>query len=327
MPRTASIAATPRSMPCWPGSREFCVERVRSGLSVARSARQRLDIHLNDVTEDGQHGQRIRPARRTARVARPRGHRPAGGCRRDGYLHPAPCRPEADRGAGTDALPAPVDRGHLRLPVGGLAHHEGTLSDRIGRRRLVLIGAAAFALASTAAAFSTTPEMLIAARAVMGVAGATLAPSTLPLIRNTFLSEQQRAVAVGIWIGSFSVGAALGPFVGGVLLETFWWGAVFLVPVPVMALLLVIGPRLLPELRDPKAGRLDLTSAALSGAAVLAAVYGMKIVAQATQPGRRPRSSPPVSCLAPSSCAASGTWSMRSSISNCSGFHCSVRRS
>ncbi|HKA12672.1 MAG TPA: MFS transporter [Candidatus Dormibacteraeota bacterium] len=203
----------------------------------------------------------------------------------------------------------------------------GTLSDRIGRRRLVLIGAAAFALASTAAAFSTTPEMLIAARAVMGVAGATLAPSTLPLIRNTFLNEQQRAVAVGIWIGSFSVGAALGPFVGGVLLETFWWGAVFLVPVPVMALLLVIGPRLLPELRDPKAGRLDLTSAALSGAAVLAAVYGMKIVAQATQPGRRPRSSPPVSCLAPSSCAASGTWSMRSSISNCSGFHCSVRRS
>src|SRR5262249_13125577 len=183
----------------------------------------------------------------------------------------------------------------------------GTLSDRIGRRRLLLIAAAAFSLAATAAAVSTTAAMLIAARAVMGVGGAKFAPSTLSLSRNMFLNEQQRAVAVGIWIGSFSVGAALGPFVGGVLLETFWWGAVFLVPVPVMALLLVIGPRLLPELRDPKAGRLDLTSAALSGAAVLAAGDGMEISAQAHRPGRGPRSSPPGSCFAPSSSAATGT--------------------
>jgi DHA2 family multidrug resistance protein-like MFS transporter len=156
----------------------------------------------------------------------------------------------------------------------------GTLGDRIGRRRLLLIGAAAFALASVLAAFSTSAEMLIAARAILGVAGATLAPSTLSLIRNMFLDERQRTVAVGIWVGSFAAGSALGPLVGGLLLEYFWWGAVFLVPVPVMALLLLLGPRLLPEFRDPNAGRIDLASAALSVAAVLALVYGLKLVAQ-----------------------------------------------
>jgi MFS transporter, DHA2 family, multidrug resistance protein len=156
----------------------------------------------------------------------------------------------------------------------------GTLGDRIGRRRLLLIGGAAFGFASLLAAFSTSAEMLIAARALLGVAGATLAPSTLSLIRTMFLDPHQRTIAIGIWVTSFSAGAVIGPPIGGVLLEFFWWGSVFLLAVPVMAVLLVLGPILLPEYRDPEAGRLDLPSAALSLAAVLAVIYGLKQVAQ-----------------------------------------------
>jgi DHA2 family multidrug resistance protein-like MFS transporter len=152
----------------------------------------------------------------------------------------------------------------------------GTLGDRIGRRRLLLIGAAAFGASSLLAAWSASAGMLIAARALLGVAGATVAPSTLSLIRNMFLDHRQRTVAVSVWITSFSVGGAIGPLVGGVLLEWFWWGSVFLLAVPVMALLLVLGPLLLPEFRDPQTGRLDLVSAALSVAAVLAVIYGLK---------------------------------------------------
>jgi DHA2 family multidrug resistance protein-like MFS transporter len=164
--------------------------------------------------------------------------------------------------------------------VAGLLITMGTLGDRIGRRRLLLIGAAAFGAASVLAALSTSAEMLIAARALLGVAGATLAPSTLALIRNMFEDPQERTFAIGVWITSFSGGAAIGPLVGGLLLEQFWWGAVFLLAVPVMALLLVVGPRLLPEFRDPEAGRLDLVSAAASLVAVLAAIYGLKQLAQ-----------------------------------------------
>ena len=156
----------------------------------------------------------------------------------------------------------------------------GTLGDRIGRRRLLLIGAAAFGAASVLAALSTTAEMLIATRALLGVAGATLAPSTLSLIRNMFLDPGQRTVAIGVWITSFSVGGAIGPLLGGLVLEFFWWGAVFLLAVPVMALLLTLGPRLLPEYRDPEAGRPDVPSAALSLAAVLAVILGLKQIAQ-----------------------------------------------
>ena len=164
--------------------------------------------------------------------------------------------------------------------VAGFLIPMGTLGDRIGRRRLLLIGAAAFGAASVLAAFSSTAEMLIASRALLGIAGATLAPSTLSLIRNMFEDDQQRTVAIGIWITSFSVGAAIGPLVGGVLLESFHWGSVFLLAVPVMALLLAIGPRLLPEYKDPKPGRLDLASAALSLLAILAVIYGIKAVAK-----------------------------------------------
>jgi DHA2 family multidrug resistance protein-like MFS transporter len=148
----------------------------------------------------------------------------------------------------------------------------GVLGDRIGRRRLLLIGAAAFGLCSIAAAFATSAQMLIAA--------ATLAPSTLSLIRNMFLDPKQRTVAIGLWAASFSAGAAIGPLVGGALLAHFWWGTVFLVAVPVMLLLLALGPRLLPEYRNRAAGRVDLVSAALSLLAVLAVIYGIKQLAQ-----------------------------------------------
>jgi DHA2 family multidrug resistance protein-like MFS transporter len=152
----------------------------------------------------------------------------------------------------------------------------GTLGDRIGRRRLLMIGAGAFGIASLVAAFSTSPGMLIASRAFMGVAGATLAPSTLSLIFNMFSDPKQRSRAVGIWIASFSAGGAIGPVAGGLLLERFWWGSVFLLALPVMAALLLLGPRVLPEFRDPDAGRLDLTSAALSLGAILSVIYGLK---------------------------------------------------
>jgi DHA2 family multidrug resistance protein-like MFS transporter len=156
----------------------------------------------------------------------------------------------------------------------------GTLGDRIGRRRLLMIGAAAFGVASVIAAFSRTAEMLIAARALLGVAGATLAPSTLSLIRNMFHDPQQRTFAIGVWVTSYSVGGAIGPLLGGVLLEYFWWGSVFLLGVPVMVLLLIVGPKLLPEYRDPNAQPIDIASAVLSLASVLLVIYGLKRIAE-----------------------------------------------
>jgi len=164
--------------------------------------------------------------------------------------------------------------------VAGALVTMGTLGDRIGRRRLLLVGAAAFGAVSVLAAFSTSAEMLIVSRALLGLAGATLAPSTLSLIFHMFQDPKQRSIAIGIWIGSFSAGSAVGPVLGGLLLEVFWWGSVFLLALPVMAALLVLGPRVLPEYRDPDAGRLDLTSSAMSIAAVLAVIYGLKQIAQ-----------------------------------------------
>lgn len=156
----------------------------------------------------------------------------------------------------------------------------GTLGDRIGRRRLLLIGAAAFGVASVFAAFSTSAAMLIATRALLGIAGATVAPSTLSLIRNMFHDPRQRTFAIGVWVTSYSIGGAIGPLLGGIMLEHFWWGSVFLLAVPVMVLLLLVGPRLLPEFRDPNAGRMDLASAALSLVAILLVIYGLKRMAE-----------------------------------------------
>lgn len=156
----------------------------------------------------------------------------------------------------------------------------GTLGDRIGRRKLLLIGAGVFGFASVLAAFSENPATLIATRALLGVAAATLAPSTLSLIRNMFHDPQERTVAISVWIMSYSAGAAIGPLIGGVLLEHYWWGSVFLINVPVMLLLLAVGPVLLPEFRDPDAGALDPASALQSIVAVLAVIYGLKRIAE-----------------------------------------------
>jgi DHA2 family multidrug resistance protein-like MFS transporter len=164
--------------------------------------------------------------------------------------------------------------------IAGFLITMGTLGDRIGRRRLLLIGAAGFGAASVLAAYSTSAAMLIVARAILGIAGATLAPSTLGLITNMFPVARQRAIAISVWMACFMSGAAFGPMVAGVLLDHFWWGSVFLVGVPAMVLLLILGPVLLPEYRAPDAGRLDLPSVGLSLAAMLPLVYGLKELAR-----------------------------------------------
>lgn len=164
--------------------------------------------------------------------------------------------------------------------VAGLLITMGSLGDRIGRRRLLLLGAAGFMIASVLASASTSAPMLIATRALLGVAGATVGPSTLSLIRTMFSDPRQRTTAIGLWISSFSAGAVIGPLVGGVMLEFFWWGSVFLLAVPVMGLLLLLGPRLLPEYRDPESGSIDLISVGMSLVAVLAVIYGLKLIAE-----------------------------------------------
>ena len=164
--------------------------------------------------------------------------------------------------------------------IAGFLVTMGTLGDRIGRRKLLMVGGAAFGLASVVAAFSTSPEMLIAARAVLGIAGATLMPSTLALISNMFTDPGQRGTAIAVWMSCFMGGMVVGPVVGGVLLEHFRWGSVFLMAVPVMVLLLVVAPKLLPEYRDTEAGRLDLASVALSLGAILPIVHALKETAK-----------------------------------------------
>lgn len=164
--------------------------------------------------------------------------------------------------------------------IAGFLITMGTLGDRIGRRKLLLIGAAAFGVASVLAAFSTSANMLILTRALLGISGATLMPSTLSLIRELFEVPAERTFAITLWITGFLVGSAIGPLVGGALLEFFWWGSVFLLGVPVMLLLLIVGPLLLPECRDEKAGRLDIASAILCITTFLSLVYGIKELAR-----------------------------------------------
>ncbi|MGW4065069.1 MFS transporter [Amycolatopsis sp. NPDC004747] len=183
----------------------------------------------------------------------------------------------ADLGAtGTEQLWITDTYGFL---LAGFLITMGGLGDRIGRRKLLLIGAAMFGLASVLAAYSTTPEMLIGARALLGIAGATLGPSTLALISNMFRDDRQRGIAISLWGACQFGGSALGPVIGGVMLAHFWWGSVFLLGVPVMVLLLVVGPILLPEYRAPGAGRIDLVSVLLSLLAILPIVYGIKELA------------------------------------------------
>ncbi|ARF76198.1 MFS transporter [Kitasatospora albolonga] len=160
--------------------------------------------------------------------------------------------------------------------IAGFLLTMGTLGDRIGRRRLLMIGAAAFGVVSVLAAYATSAEMLIVARAALGIAGATLMPSTLALISNMFADQRQRSLAIGVWATSFALGMALGPVVGGVMLNHFWWGSVFLLAIPVAVVLLVAAPVLIPEYRAPQSGRFDLVSVTLSLVAILPVVYAVK---------------------------------------------------
>jgi DHA2 family multidrug resistance protein-like MFS transporter len=162
--------------------------------------------------------------------------------------------------------------------LAGLLVTMGTLGDRIGRRKLLLIGASVFGAASILSAYSTSPEMLIVARAMLGIAGATLAPGTMSLIGTLFRDPKQQSMAIGIWAMCFSVGAIIGPLVGGVMLDHFWWGSVFLLGVPAMLLLLVLGPIFLPEYKNPEGKRLDPISVGLSLLAILPFVFGLKSV-------------------------------------------------
>ena len=162
------------------------------------------------------------------------------------------------------------------LVLAGLLVTMGTLGDRFGRRRLLLIGATGFAVVSALAAFAPTAGLLIAARALLGFFGAMLMPSTLSLLRSIFQNRDQRRMAIAVWASAFSAGSALGPIVGGFLLEHFAWGSVFLIAVPVLIPLLIAAPLLVPESRDPNPGRIDPLSIALSMAAMIPVVYAIK---------------------------------------------------
>ncbi|MFI7607221.1 MFS transporter [Micromonospora sp. NPDC049366] len=165
--------------------------------------------------------------------------------------------------------------------LAGLLITMGALGDRIGRRKLLLCGAVAFGVASVLAAYADSAATLIAARALLGVGGATLMPSTLALVRNMFHDEKQRGTAIAIWTAALTGGIAIGPVLSGILLEHFWWGSVFLINLPAMALLLLLAPVLVPEFRDAAAGRFDVLSALLSLAALLPVIYGVKELARA----------------------------------------------
>jgi MFS transporter, DHA2 family, multidrug resistance protein len=162
------------------------------------------------------------------------------------------------------------------LVLAGLLVAMSTVGDRFGRRRNLLIGAVVFATASVAGALATSPWMLIGARALLGVGGAIMMPSTLSLVRNMFLDRQQRRYAMAAWAAMASVGAAVGPIVGGWVIETFSWQAAFLMNIPVMLLLLILGPLLLPESRNPGLHKIDILSVVLSFAGMIGVVYAIK---------------------------------------------------
>ncbi|WP_082392966.1 MFS transporter [Nocardia arizonensis] len=160
--------------------------------------------------------------------------------------------------------------------IAGLLITMGNLGDRVGRRNILLAGAAVFGIASVVAAFAPSAAVLIAARALMGIGGATLLPSSLSLISGLFPDARERAAAIGVWTAFFAGGSAVGPIIGGLLLHHFWWGAVFLINIPVLVILLALGPFVLPEHRSAVLGPLDLPSAALSIGGILPVVYAVK---------------------------------------------------
>ncbi|GII98181.1 MFS transporter [Sediminihabitans luteus] len=179
----------------------------------------------------------------------------------------------------------------------------GSLADRLGRRRLLLVGAVGFGVMSVVAAMSTSAEALIAARVGLGVFGAMLMPSTLSLLRNIFTDRDERRLAIAIWASGFAAGAALGPIVGGLLLEHFWWGSVFLLAVPVLLALLVLAPVFVPESRDPEPGPVDVVSILLAVATMAPVVFGIKAIA---------KGEPLVACLGAMAVGVlAGTWFVR----------------
>ncbi|MFD7227104.1 MFS transporter [Streptomyces sp. NPDC059881] len=152
----------------------------------------------------------------------------------------------------------------------------GTLGDRVGRRRILLLGYALFGVASAVAALATTPEVLIAARALLGVGGAMIMPATLSILRAVFPDRRERATAIGVWTAVAAVGAATGPVLGGFLVQHFWWGSVFLINIPLMLLILPVGRWLLPESRGDGDGPWDVLGALMAAAGVLGIVLGVK---------------------------------------------------
>ncbi|MBG6240010.1 DHA2 family multidrug resistance protein-like MFS transporter [Mycetocola sp. CAN_C7] len=165
------------------------------------------------------------------------------------------------------------------LVLAGLLVSMGSLGDRIGRKKLLLIGSAGFGIVSVVAAFAPSIELLIAARAALGFFGAMLMPSTLSLIRSIFLNREQRRLAIAVWASGFAAGSALGPVIGGILLENLWWGSVFLIAIPVLLPLFALAPFLVPESRDPHPGKLDVPSILLSLVTMLPVVFGIKHIA------------------------------------------------
>ena len=163
--------------------------------------------------------------------------------------------------------------------LAGLLVTMGNVGDRVGRKKLLMIGLVGFAVVSVIAAFAPTAEALIASRALLGVAGATLMPSTLSLIRNTFLDARERTKAIAVWSAVAAAGGGLGPLIGGVLLEHFWWGSVFLVNVPIVIVIIGIGAWALRESKNPNPGPIDILSVVLSMVAILGTIAGIKDIA------------------------------------------------
>lgn len=164
--------------------------------------------------------------------------------------------------------------------IAGFLITMGSLGDRIGRRKLLMAGSAVFLVASLFAAFATSTEMLIISRAVLGVAGATIAPSVLGLLRQMFQDPKQMGAAMGLWGTSIMLGSVLGPVVGGLLLGAFWWGSIFIMAVPITGLLLLTGFFLLPESNNPNAPKLDLISVGMTLAGILPLIWGLKEAAR-----------------------------------------------
>ncbi|MQY13172.1 Antiseptic resistance protein [Streptomyces sp. RB5] len=152
----------------------------------------------------------------------------------------------------------------------------GTLGDRVGRRRVLLLGYALFGVASALAASAHNPGVLIAARALLGVGGAMIMPATLSILRHVFPDRRERALAIGIWSATAAVGAAIGPLLGGFLVEHYWWGSVFLVNIPLMIVAVPVGRWLLPESVEGRSGPWDVLGALMAASGLFGLVYAVQ---------------------------------------------------